>query len=276
MCVYTHTYIQVTLEQYDFELRRSTYTWIFSNKYSTCIFTLQTFEVCLIRDHSMWNQKNQGLSPDAMQTVSVSALGWIIYQSLHFWGRDTNNSDFYLTGGLAPVIPHTVQGLAVCISQFLYPFFYQWTLISAPWLEWIMLLLTWEYRYIFKIMISFPGIYTQWWDYWIIQFSLVQSLSRVQLFVTPWTAAHQASLSITNSRSLLKLMFIMSVMPYNHLILCRPLLLLPSIFPSNRVISNQSVLHIRWPKYWSFSFSISSSNEYSELISFRMDWLDSL
>ena len=207
----------------------------FSNKYSTCIFTLQTFEVCLIRDHSMWNQKNQGLSPDSMQTVSVSALGWIIYQSLHFWGRDTNNSDFYLTGGLALVIPHTVQGLAVCISQFLYPFFYQWTLISAPWLEWIMLLLTWEYRYMFKIMISFPGIYTQWWDYWIIQFSLVQSLSRVQLFVTPWTAAHQASLSITNSRSLLKLMFIMSVMPYNHLILCCPLLLLSSTFPSIRL-----------------------------------------
>ena len=90
---------------------------------------------------------------------------------------------------------------------------------------------------------------------------------------TPWTAAHQASLSITNSLSLLKLMSIELVMPSNHLILCHPLLL-PSIFPSIRVFSNESVLHIRWPKYWSVSFSISPSNEYSELISFKMDWLD--
>ena len=94
--------------------------------------------------------------------------------------------------------------------------------------------------------------------------------------MTPWTAACQASLSITNSRSLLKLMCIASVMPSNHLILCHPLLLLPSIFPSIRVFSNESVLCIRWPKYWSFSFSISHSNEYSGLISFRMDWLDPL
>ena len=93
---------------------------------------------------------------------------------------------------------------------------------------------------------------------------------------TPWTAACQASLSITNSRSLLKLIPIESVMPSNHLILCCPLLLLPSIFPSIRVFSNMSVLHVRWPKYWSFSFSISPSNECSELISFRMDWLDLL
>ena len=106
--------------------------------------------------------------------------------------------------------------------------------------------------------------------------SSVQSLSRVQLSATPWTAAHQASLSITNSRSLLKLKFIKSVMPSNHLILCCPLLLLPSTFPSIRVFSNESVLPIRWPKYWSFSFSISPSNEYSGLISFRMDWLDLL
>ena len=104
----------------------------------------------------------------------------------------------------------------------------------------------------------------------------VQSLSPVQFFVTPWTAARQASLSITRSRSLLKLMSIESVMPSNHLILCRPLLLLPSVFPSIRVFSNESVLHIRWPKYWSFSFNISSSNEYPGLISFRMDWLDLL
>ena len=101
------------------------------------------------------------------------------------------------------------------------------------------------------------------------QFSSVQSLSRVQLFATPWTAACQASLSITNSRSLLKLMSIELVMPSNHLI---PL----SIVPSIRVFSNESVLHIRWPKYWSFSFNISPSNEYSGLISFRMDWLDLL
>ena len=104
--------------------------------------------------------------------------------------------------------------------------------------------------------------------------SSVQSLSHVQLFVTPWTAACQAFLSITNSQSLLKLMSIESVMPSNHLILCHPLLLLPSIFPSIRVFSNESVLHIRWPKYWSFSISIS--NEYSGLISFRIDWFDLL
>jgi len=108
------------------------------------------------------------------------------------------------------------------------------------------------------------------------QFSSVQSLSRVRLFVTPWTAAGQASLSITNSRSLLKLMSIELVMPSNHLILCHPLLFTPSIFPSIRVFSKESVLHIRGPNYWSFSFSISPSNEYSGLISFRMDWLDLL
>ena len=96
------------------------------------------------------------------------------------------------------------------------------------------------------------------------------------LFVTPWTAAHQASLSITNSRGLLRLMSIEPVMTSNHLILCHPFLLLPSIFPSIRVFSNESVLHIRWPKYWSFSFNISPSNEYSGLISFRMGWLDLL
>ena len=110
----------------------------------------------------------------------------------------------------------------------------------------------------------------------ILEFSSVQSLSHVQLFVTPWTAARQASLSITNSRSLPKPMSIESVMPSNHLILCRPLFLLPSIFPSIRVFSNESVLRIRWPNYWSFSFNISPSNEYSGLISFRKDWLDLL
>ena len=109
-----------------------------------------------------------------------------------------------------------------------------------------------------------------------LQFSSVQLLTHVRFSTTPWTAAHQASLSITNSQSLLKLMSIESVMPSNHLTLCRPLLLLPSIFLSIRVFSNESVLHIRWPKYWNFSFSISPSNEYSGLISFRMDWLDLL
>ena len=106
--------------------------------------------------------------------------------------------------------------------------------------------------------------------------SSVQLLSRVPLFATPWTAVHQASLSITNSWNLLKLMSIESVMPSNHLILCRPLLLPPSIIPSIRVFSSEFVVYIRWPKYWSFSFSISPSNEYSGLFSSRMDWLDLL
>ena len=104
----------------------------------------------------------------------------------------------------------------------------------------------------------------------------VQLLSHVQLFATPWTAARQASLSITNSRSLLKLMSIEWVMPSNHLTLCCPLLLRPSLFPSIKVFSNESTLRIRWPKYWSFNFNITPSNEYSGLISFRMDCLDLL
>ena len=111
---------------------------------------------------------------------------------------------------------------------------------------------------------------------WLLLFSSVQSLSRVWLFVTSWTTARQASLSINNSQSLLKLTSIELVMPSNHLILCHPRLLPPSVFPSIRVFSSESVLRIRWPKYWSFSFSISSSNEYSGLISSRMDWLDHL
>ena len=115
-----------------------------------------------------------------------------------------------------------------------------------------------------------------WYSALKYQVSSVQSLSHVLLFVTPWTAVRQASLSITNSQSLLKLMSIESVMPYTHLILCHPFLLLPSIFPSLVMFSNESALHIRWPKYWSFSFSISLSNEYSGLISFRTDWFDLL
>ena len=113
-------------------------------------------------------------------------------------------------------------------------------------------------------------IYYRWVDV------SVQSLSCVRLFATPWTAAHQASLSITNFQSSLKLISIELMMPSSHLILCCPLLLPPSIFPSIRVFSNESVFHIRWPKYWSFSFNISPSNEHSGLISFRMDWLDLL
>ena len=113
-----------------------------------------------------------------------------------------------------------------------------------------------------------------WWP--SVQFSSVQSLSHVQLFATPWTAARQASLSITNSRSSSKLTCIKSVMPSSHLILCRPLLLLPPMPPSIRVFSNKSTLRVRWPKYWSFSFSISPSKEHPGLISFRMDWLISL
>ena len=109
-----------------------------------------------------------------------------------------------------------------------------------------------------------------------VQFSSVQSLSRVRLFATTWIAARQASLSITNSQSPPKPMSIESVMPSNHLILCRPLLLLPSIFPSIRVFSDESALWIRWPKYWSFSFNTSPSNEHPGLISFKMDWLDLL
>ena len=109
-----------------------------------------------------------------------------------------------------------------------------------------------------------------------VRFSSVQSLSHVRLFATPWSAAHQASLSITNSRSLHKPMSIESVKRSNHLILYRPLLLLPSVFPSIRVFSNGSALRIRWPKYWSFSFNSSPSNEHLGLISFRMNWLDLL
>ena len=113
-------------------------------------------------------------------------------------------------------------------------------------------------------------------NFQILCISSVQSLSHVPLFATPWTAACQASLSITNSRSLPKLMSIESAMPTNHLILCHPLLLLPSVFPNIRVFSNESALRIRWPKYWSFSFYVSPSNEHPGLISFRMDWLDLL
>ena len=113
-------------------------------------------------------------------------------------------------------------------------------------------------------------------DFSINLFSSVRSLSHVRLFVTPWTAARWASLSVSNSWSLLKLLSIKSVMPSNHLILCCPLLIPPSIFPSIRVFSSESVHHMRWPKYWCFSFNISPSNACSRLISFRIDWLDSL
>ena len=127
-------------------------------------------------------------------------------------------------------------------------------------LEWIKFILTWFSP----------------WSTATCTFSSVQSLSRVWLFETPWTTARQASLSITTSQSLPKPMFIESEMPANHLTLCRPLHLLPSIFPSIRVFPNESALRIRWPKYWSFSFGISPSSEHSGLISFRMDWMDLL
>ena len=127
----------------------------------------------------------------------------------------------------------------------------------------------------FNLSIGFD-IYIDLNSKFLVQFRSAQSLSRVQLFATPWIAACQASLSITNSRSLLKLMSIESVMPSNHLILCHPLLLRPSIFPSIGVFSNESALHIRWLKYWNFTFSTSPPNDYSGLISFRIDWFDIL
>ena len=145
-----------------------------------------------------------------------------------------------------------------------------------------------SYKYLYCYKYSFPMLMTKnlrrtnsiTLKYLLINFLLtfssVQSLSCVQLFATPWTSARQASLSITNSQSPLKLISIESVMPSNHLILCCPFLLLPSIFPSIKIFSKEEVLHIRWPTYWSFTFSISPSNEHPGLISFRMDWLDPL
>ena len=118
------------------------------------------------------------------------------------------------------------------------------------------------------------NVHGDFFSFFPISSLVVQALSCVRLFLTPWTAAGQASLCITHSQSLLKLMSIEWVMPSSHLILCRPLLLLPPIPPSIKVFSNESSLHMRWPKYWSFSFSISPSNEYSGLISFRIDWSD--
>ena len=128
-----------------------------------------------------------------------------------------------------------------------------------------------EQRFMYRRQWSRPSPRKKKAKWLSVQFSSVQSLSHVQLFVTPWTAACQASLSITNSWSLLKLMCIETVMPSNHLIHCCPLLLLPSIFPSIRDFSNESALCIRWPKYWSFNFNISPSNDYAGLLSFRMD-----
>ena len=131
-----------------------------------------------------------------------------------------------------------------------------------------------EESFIFACIVFFCGEVWVVGGGWVARLSSVQSLSHVQLFATPWTTACQASLSITNSRSPHKPMSTESVMPSNHLILHRPLLLLPSIFPSIRVLSNESALCIRWAKYWNFSYNISPSNEYPELISFGMDWLD--
>ena len=125
----------------------------------------------------------------------------------------------------------------------------------------------------FDLFFTFPFICVAFWSLLSLCISSVQSLSRVRLFATPWITAHQASLSITNSWSSLRLTSIEEVMPSSHLILCRPLLLLPPIPPSIRVFSNESALRMRWPKYWSFSFSIIPSKEIPGLISFRMDWL---
>ena len=154
--------------------------------------------------------------------------------------------------------------------------------ISSLWLNNILLCVLYIYihlylHWIFIYTFSPPFFFViekHWSGFH--KFSSVQLFSYVWLFATPWTAAHQSSLSITNSWSLPKLMSIESVMPSNHLILCHPLLLLPSIFPSIRVFLNESALCIRWPKYWSFIISISPSNEHPGLISFRMDWLDLL
>ena len=155
----------------------------------------------------------------------------------------------------------------LCLPQFVSSKSYSFQCIdlSPPWLRlfWcslLLLMLLWMARLSFFIFQIFVSV-----------FSSVQSLSRVQLFATPWTSAHQPSLSITNCWNLPKPMSIESVMPSNHLILCHLLLLLPSNFPSIWVFSNESAFHIRWPKYWSFSFNISHSNEYPGLISFRMD-----
>ena len=136
--------------------------------------------------------------------------------------------------------------------------------------------LPWFFLYNFPYFFSCMGFLSVCYTEYLCMFSSVQLLSCVRLFVTPWITAHQASLSITNSQSLLKPMSIESVMPSSHLILCHPLLLLSPILPSIRVFSNESTLRMRWPKYWSFSFNISPSNEHPGLIFFRMDWLDLL
>ena len=149
-------------------------------------------------------------------------------------------------------------------ASYLPPLQHAWTSTS-----WFTLLVS-------KVRMHRSREWIQWFEEFTVQFSSVQSLIPVWLFVTPWTIAQQASLSITNSKSLLKFMSIESVMPSNHLILCRPLLLQPSIFPSIRVIFKESVLPIRWPKYGSFSFNISPPKEYSGLISFRIDSFDLL
>ena len=141
---------------------------------------------------------------------------------------------------------------------------------SSLWLGNIPL---WHIYHIFFIHSSADGLGLL---LYLVVVVVVQSLSHVRVFATPWVAARQASLSISNSQSLLKLMFIDPVMPSNHLILCHPLSLLPSVFPSTRVFSNELALQITWPKYWSFGFSISPSNEYSGLISIRIDWFDLL
>ena len=194
-----------------------------------------------------------------MQETTVGFLGWEdslenphgqkrSLDSYSPWGH----KEFHMTEGLSTNLASVLSFILFCFSNPLVPFPRQ--IYSL---------------YYFSVPI--PMLVSQ-----VAQFSSVQSVSHVQLFATPWTSAHQVSLYITNSQSLLKLMPIESVMPSNHLILCHPLLLLPSIFPSIRVLSSQSILCIRWSKYWSFSFCISPYNEYCRLISFRIDWFDLL
>ena len=148
--------------------------------------------------------------------------------------------------------------------------------LSAPPRHWSSCFPTQPFHSLLNLQLTLPVLHLHSPEIQPSTPIVVQSLSRVSLFATPWTAAHQASLSIINSWSLLKLMSIELVMPSNHLILCRPILILPLIFPSIRVLSHESALCIRWPEYWSFSFSISPSNEYSGWTSFRMDWFDLL
>ena len=226
--------------------------------------------LCDLMDCSPWNSPGQstgegslsllqGIFPTQESNWGLLHYRWILYQLsyqgspwLHTAGilKRRSGGPFHITWDNRIC---TDLGLLLLLSQGS-----QWGDTPPPLAKWEM------------------SSFSEDFPFSTIQFSSVQSLSHVQLFVTPWIAARQASLSITNSQSLLKLMSVESVMPSSHLILCRPLLLLPPVPPSIRVFSNESTIHIRQAKYWSFSFSISPSNEHPGLVSFRMDWLDLL